>query len=202
VRLRTVTLAALAVLAVASCGPFAQQATEATRDPRPLEFNAGPAPWPAPDRVRDRAEAAGLKLGQEGTTIHFHTHLDVFVDGTRVTIPILGFADCCVSPLHTHSESGMLHIESEESAVFTLGQAFALWGVRITEDCIGAYCSANTPIAVYLNGEKQTMSARDLPLAPGAEIVVVIGTSPLTIPSHYDCVNAAEMERGNCVQFK
>jgi len=129
--LRLLAASAAITLALASCaragGPAAAEPSADAGGP--LQINSGPAPWPAPDRERARAEAAGLKLGEEGTARHFHTHLDVFVDGVSIAVPVLGFADCCVSPLHTHTQSGILHIESNDTAaVYTLGQVFALWG--------------------------------------------------------------------------
>jgi hypothetical protein len=201
--LRLLAASAAITLALASCaragGPAAAEPSADAGGP--LQINSGPAPWPAPDRERARAEAAGLKLGEEGTARHFHTHLDVFVDGVSIAVPVLGFADCCVSPLHTHTQSGILHIESNDTAaVYTLGQVFALWGIRLSDDCIGGYCRPSVPISLYVNGVKQAGAIADLQLAPGAEIAVVIGREPSLIPISYDCANAGDIEIRSCSQ--
>jgi hypothetical protein len=49
----------------------------------------GPAPWPAnTTELRPRLAALGLPtLGREGTALHIHQHLDLFVNGRRATVP-------------------------------------------------------------------------------------------------------------------
>jgi hypothetical protein len=50
----------------------------------------------------------------EGTAVHIHQHLDLYVDGAKAPVPAgigidpaVGFA-----PLHTHDASGVIHVES------------------------------------------------------------------------------------------
>ena len=133
----------------------------------------GPAPrWPAPkpDRVVALTEAAGLTAEKkESLQHHVHAHLDVYVDGKRVTVPaaigikiddpeVKHFAvdgqtaygridECnepCISPLHTHDVSGILHTESATAVDNTLGQVFTEWDVKLTADCVDAYCTPGT----------------------------------------------------------
>src|SRR5947209_3945435 len=73
-------------------------------------------PWPAPSDPAARVAAAGLPmLGSEGSALHIHAHLDVIVDGRPVAVPaLLGIDESAhqISPLHTHDETGVIHIES------------------------------------------------------------------------------------------
>ena len=97
----------------------------------------GPAPWPANTaELRPRLTALGLPtLGHEGTALHIHQHIDVFVNGRRVMVPAgIGIdpAGRFISPLHTHDTTGVIHVESPSVKPFFLGQFLGVWGVRFT----------------------------------------------------------------------
>src|SRR5581483_12176207 len=88
---------------------------------------------------------------------HVHSHLDIFVDGQPKLVPaglgivisdpavhhdvVDGFDEyggisvpcdhACISPLHTHDVSGVLHTESASDVDNTLGQLFTEWNVRL-----------------------------------------------------------------------
>lgn len=154
----------------------------------------GSAPWPAnAGRLRARLRALGLPaLGREGTALHIHQHLDVFVRGRRVAVPAgIGIAASAgfISPLHTHDASGVVHVESPDVRTFTLGQLFGVWGVRFTKRCLGGYCAhGGERLWVFSDGHLFTGDPRVLPLAPQAEIVVAFGTRgelPEPLPSGY-----------------
>lgn len=174
------------------------------------------AHWPAPPDPMARTVAAGLvPETHETLQHHVHAHLDVFVDGVAFTVPagvgiriddpavksvvnILGQASyggisvpCetpCISPLHTHDTSGVLHTESAVDVDNTLGQFFVEWGVRLDGQCVGEYCSPDKPIAVYVDGQPvatDTDSLTGLKLLDKREIAIVIGTPPATIPDSF-----------------
>ncbi len=154
----------------------------------------GASPWPAnTGRLRVRLQALGLPaLGREGTALHIHQHLDVFVHGRRVSVPAgigIAAAQGFISPLHTHDASGIVHVESPQVRTFTLGQLFGVWGVRLTRRCLGGYCASGADrLRVYTDGRPYTGDPRVLPLAPHAEIVVAFGTRmqlPRPLPSSY-----------------
>ena len=114
-----------------------------------LTLNTGPAPWPNPDNVADRIDAAGLPSSStESLTVHYHSHVDIFVDGKSEPVASsIGREDQSLfSPLHTHATSGLIHIEAPEEQDFTVGMLFTEWGVRLTNDCIGGYCSPDTKL--------------------------------------------------------
>src|SRR5439155_16710860 len=54
-----------------------------------IGVQTGPAQWNAGlDHLTDRLKPLGLsELGAEGTVIHIHQHLDIFVDGKHITVP-------------------------------------------------------------------------------------------------------------------
>ena len=98
-------------------------------------------------------------------------------------------AQPCISPLHTHDETGVLHTESMDPEPHTLGQFFVEWGVELSETCVGEHCDP-TPIAVYVDGEPYEGDPRAIELTDEKVIVIAIGTPPEVIPSTYDFSNA------------
>jgi hypothetical protein len=168
--------------------------------------------WPAPPDPLERTVAAGLEPEpREQLAFHVHAHVDVFVDGEPITIPagiginiddpavrrfdeadgsvayggITLCAKPCISPLHTHDETGIIHTESATPQPNTLGQFFIEWGVPLSDSCVGEYCSP-TPIAFYVNGEPYTQDPRAIELTDHEEIAIVIGTPPPRIPTAAD----------------
>jgi hypothetical protein len=169
--------------------------------------------WPAPSNPLARARAAGLApKTHEFFAYHVHAHLDVFLNGKTVRIPAgIGMnihdpgvhsipasdgttsygrisppcAKPCISPLHTHDVSGILHTESQRSQPNRLGEFFVEWGVRLSKRCVATYCKPKTPIAVYVDGKAFTGDPRTIALTNLKEIAIVIGSPPSSIPSTF-----------------
>ena len=143
----------------------------------------------------------------EHLAYHVHSHLDVFVNGKRVTIPAgmgidtldkavkhgplpdgsIGYGSIvkcprvCISPLHTHADFGFLHTETDKPVPNRLGQFFIEWGVRLDRSCVGGYCKPDS-IRVYVNGKRYLGDPRKILLANMREIAIVIGSLPGKIP--------------------
>jgi len=146
------------------------------------------APWPPEyEHLADRLLPLGLDtLPQEAVNTHYHSHLDIFVDGKKVTVPALigiNTGAQYITQLHTHDTRGVIHIESpKENDHFTLGQFVAEWGVFLNAKCIGAYCDG---LKWYLNGKLQTGDPQAYTLQSHDEIAIVVGKPPKKIPSSY-----------------
>lgn len=151
-------------------------------------------PWTAETaHLNQRLAALSLPaLAKEGSALHIHQHLDLFINGKNIPIPagigvnqLSGF----ISPLHSHETDGVIHVESDKVEDFTLGQFFDVWGVRLTKDCIGGYCgNATSTLKMYVNGTLTPGDPRKLVLTPHQQIVLVYGTeeeAPKVIPSSY-----------------
>jgi hypothetical protein len=191
-------------------------AARAKRQPRPAQGEAKVL-WRAPDNALERTVEAGLAPERKEFLIHHvHAHLDVFLDGQPVAVPAgiginiddpgvkrfeepdgsfsYGGIDpacrkACISPLHTHDRTGILHTESKTPKPNTLGQFFTEWGVRLSEACVGKYCDPK-PVAFYVNGKPYEDDPRAIQLTDGKEIAIVIGTPPAKIPKTADVSNA------------
>jgi hypothetical protein len=171
--------------------------------------------WPAPASPMALATQAGLEpTDREYLTTHLHAHLDVFVDGKHVEVPSgIGIDTAaptgidshptddgtgteyavslceaaCLSPLHTHDPSGVLHSESRAANQdpYTLGQFFTEWGVRLDGSCVGEFCAPGTSVDVYVNGAKHDGNPADIKLKSHVEIAIIIGKPPSVIPNSW-----------------
>jgi len=130
----------------------------------------------------------------EQFAMHVHSHLDIIINGVNFLVPSqIGIPSNCFYWLHTHDESGIIHIEAPMQRDFTLGQFFDIWNKTFNNDQIFNYVpNANSPLKVYVNGTKVPNSTnyRDIKLNNGLnaheEIAIVYGTRPSTIPSSYN----------------
>lgn len=151
-------------------------------------------PWNRPDDQQAQVQAAGLSLtSQETLTVHYHAHLDVFVNGKKVPVPGgLGInvgpngqapahGSPGIAPLHTHDATGVVHIEAPKADKFTLGQVFDEWGVRLTANQAGAY----SPVKVYVDGKPVTGDPAGIVLKPHEEVAVVAGHGTVSVPPSY-----------------
>ena len=146
------------------------------------------APWaPEYEFLADRLLPLDLTTlgGHEGLVMHFHAHLDIFVDGKRVAIPrLVGINPGAgyLTELHTHDARGVVHIEAQKERDFTLGQFMAEWGVYLDAKCVGAYCNG---LKWYVNGKQQTGNPGNLVFESHQEIALVVGKPPAKIPATY-----------------
>ena len=153
----------------------------------------GKAPWQAEiNDLSQRLQVIGVpELPQEGTVLHIHQHLDIFVNGKHVTVPFgIGITpppNGFFAELHTHLTDGIIHVESATKREFSLGEFFAVWGVYMTKKCIGGYCAkSGSPLKFYVNGTKYTGNPDTLPLRKHDEIAVVYGKRPKKIPRSFN----------------
>jgi hypothetical protein len=204
---RPVSCACLIALSLAGCSKSAPKAP-ASAQPAPTPTADAP-PWPRPSDTLDLARRAGLvPATQEFFTYHVHAHLDVFVNGKPIQVPggiginiddpavhsgvIDGApayggistpcAQPCISPLHTHDVTGVIHTESPERHDYLLGQLFAEWNVRLDARCVGGFCKPDS-ISIFVDGTAFTGNPAGIVLKDLEEIAIVIGTPPATIPA-------------------
>jgi hypothetical protein len=200
---RIVTFAAVLCMALGACSSGSSSAKPA----------ASKIVWPAPADPLARTRAAGLVAdSQENFVHHVHAHLDVFVNGEPVVVPAgIGIniddpavhvfdeggvksygginpacKQACISPLHTHDITGVIHTESPTNVDNTLGELFVEWGVKLDTKCVDKYCAPDTKIAVYVDGTPFTGDPRRIGLSDQKEIAVVIGSPPAEIPKTGD----------------
>jgi hypothetical protein len=209
--MRIPAVAVSGVLCMAACGSTVTQSSLPEQQSAPTPA-AGGAPWPLPADPMGLTRAAGLQPERsESLAFHVHAHLDVFVNGQQVLVPagigieihdprvnalsssvgqgyggIAGCANPCISPLHTHYPTGVIHTESATSQLNHLGQLFTEWGLRLDANCVGGYCSPAARALVLVDGNRYSGNPADIELGDQEEIAIVIGSLPSQVPSSYD----------------
>lgn len=124
---------------------------------------------------------------------HIHAHIDILVNSQHMYIPpqIGIIPDKCIYWLHTHDETGIIHIESPIKGDFTLGQFFDLWKRKLDnpQGFDNVFNGKDVPI-VYINGSKAPsgINYRDIKLHAHDEIALVYGRlpQPNSIPTTYN----------------
>jgi hypothetical protein len=205
-RTTTSLLLVIAVAALAGCGGSVDAPEGVEAAPRPA---TGAVPWPVPPDPLELTRKAGLvPETHEYLQYHVHAHLDVFVNGEPVDVPAgLGIAiddpavhhfddgsyggidppcaEPCISPLHTHDVTGVLHTETKDPTPNTLGQLFTEWDVALDGNCVGGYCEPEASVLVYVDGRMYEDDPAGIELTDRKEIAIVIGTPPAAIPASY-----------------
>lgn len=143
-------------------------------------------PWSLPANTSDAAKAVGLRVGpMEGTAAHFHSHLDISVNGQPIAVPAnIGVdpASGQMSELHTHDERGVLHVEAPTAdGRYTLGQVFTEWQVRLDAEGIGGLDNSNTDsLRAYVDGKRFQGDPATIQLTAHRQISLVYGPRDAT----------------------
>ena len=127
----------------------------------------------------------------EQLLFHNHVHLDIFIGGQPYTVPsqIGIIPGKCIYWLHTHDDSGVIHIESPVTRNFTLGQFFDIWKKRFSNvQIFDNTANATNIMAVYVNGNKINGEAdyRNINMQEHDQIAIVFGRPPSKILSTYE----------------
>jgi hypothetical protein len=182
-----------------AAGPnVAQSPCELVGGP-PAQRRSTAAPWDAPVDAVAGMELAGLTPLFANLVKHVHSHVTLLVDGTSIPVPagigigepvdvgggVIESAVGVLSPLHTHTSDGILHVEADIPPLdLTLGQFFDEWQVQLTSSCLGSYCNGRgKTLRAYVNGA-QVSDPRTIALTDHADIVLVYGLPgvPSTLP--------------------
>ncbi len=182
-RARIASLALVLMLGLAAVGLTAGEAISSGAAAPLPGLMVGKGPWgPNNGRyLRQRLKAIGLHaLPTEGVALHNHAHLDLAVNGRLYPVPALigiNVGQRFITELHTHDQSGIIHVESPAVRKFTLGQFFGVWGLRLSSRCLGGYCaSGDKLVRVWVNGKQVRTDPRKIALRSHEEIVVTYGT--------------------------
>src|SRR5579871_5301137 len=168
----------------------------------PVHENAGSDLAPAnPPGGIPTAGDVGCESKEE-VTFHVHAHLAVYNNGVTQRVPsgigigqpwqvvqtdsgpfVGGGSTFCW--LHTHTQDGVIHIESPDARGFTLGQFFEVWGQPLSPNQVGPLTGQ---VFAYLDGAPIDGDPSAIPLGPHAVIQLNVGTDapppqPFTFPA-------------------
>jgi hypothetical protein len=152
---------------------LAALALAAGGDPSVVPIPIGPGPRFQPTAIaRDGRPVGELECRPAGKT--FRIHLELFAERKVVVVPSgIGVARSgCVYPARTLTPTGV--VEVERGAKLRLGDLFRIWGRRLGERALLSFRSSR-PVRAYVAGRRHDGPAAELPLTPGAQIVVELG---------------------------
>lgn len=128
---------------------------------------------------------------QEFVTLHVHTHLALYFHGKQIQVPkqigiVPSASGGCLYWLHTHDESGIIHVEAPQLGApngggFTLGKFFMVWGQPLTNSNVAGM---KGPVAAYVNGMRYNGDLRAIPLGSHQQIVLEVGTPTVPAPNY------------------
>ena len=120
----------------------------------------------------------------EQNVFHVHSRLAVFVDGEERGIPSeIGIPSGagCLYWLHSHTDDGIIHIESPERRTFTLGDYFDIWRQPLSPARVGP---AKGEVIAYVDGERFRGNPRTIEL--GAHTLVQLNIGKDVKPEPFD----------------
>lgn len=201
-RRRTSVLVALAAAAVAAGIAVPGLASSSPASAFPVvDGGVSSVPILAPSTGATGRPVDGIDSDTaERLAFHVHAHLQIYVDGQQRAVPagigvvpplqvrqtsrgpfVVGGAG--IYWLHTHDDSGVVHVESPVERRFTLGELFDLWGQPLGPDRVGP---ARGPVTALVNGAVVGGDPRDIQLTAHAVVQLDIGTPvafrPYTFP--------------------
>jgi hypothetical protein len=111
-------------------------------------------------------------------TEHMHARLTIEHNGANVAVPAniglvsAAYAVICIYWLHTHDDSGTIHIEAP-GGTFTLADFFAVWGQPLSSTRVGPY---EGHVRAYVNGAPYKGAPQNIPLLDGEQIRLVVSS--------------------------
>ena len=125
----------------------------------------------------------------EGAALHIHANLQMYDRGRKKTVPSnigIPISVGCLYWMHTHSTNGMIHIESPQSQLFTLGQFFDIWAVDLNRSqADGLSAGRGKSLRFLVNGQVWTRDPKLIPLG-NHEVIVIESGPPYAAPQKPD----------------
>jgi hypothetical protein len=191
-----IVLGAAAVLLLVS--PTSTQAPQRPAAAAAPTLSILPTQAPTVDPTRRGAASASASAGDvngipcdalESTVFHIHVHLAIFLDGREQLVPFgVGIGQpwqvtnsdegpfvedgACFYWIHTHTQDGVIHIESPVRRRFTLGDFFAIWQVPLSPTQVGP---SQGPVITYVNGKRDDTNPSDIVLLAHERIQLNVG---------------------------
>jgi hypothetical protein len=179
--------------------PLTQIPTYTWTDPPPFDPNpitlvylgvVGNNYWPAGNTSTggNGSNVDGLICAPNMSALyHVHAHLAIFKDGQWLAMPAnVGILSSCDYEMHTHDQTGIIHIETPTFKKFTLGQFFDIWGEPLTSTNVAGVTGT---VVAYINDNGDSRrymgDLRDIELTSLRDITLQIGTTPITTLATY-----------------
>jgi hypothetical protein len=155
----------------------------------PPKAQVTPGPWDAgTEGLEKRVAALGLPDPSD-TVFHIHANLEIFTDGKKQKIPAnvgINQDSQFITSLHTHDDTGVIHMEAVQPYPFKLGQFFQVWNVPFSKLQIGSYHTGKgLVLQLWVNGKQIKGNPQDYVMKAHDRIVVGFG-KPGSFPHNND----------------
>jgi len=124
----------------------------------------------------------------EQLAVHYHAHVDILYKNQPVIIPAntgIPAGGSCLYWLHTHDETGIIHIEApkpQANRKFTLGDFFAVWRQPLSRSKVATIpVGSGNDLKVWVNGVPYAGDPSKIVLTEKEQVVLEIGP-PYTDP--------------------
>lgn len=89
-----------------------------------------------------------------GVGMHTHSNLTILLNGQKQEIPAnAGISATCMRPIHTHDDTGKIHMEFKQVRDVKLGEFFEVWGKSFSSKGIFDHQNAGTKrVKLFVNG--------------------------------------------------
>jgi hypothetical protein len=157
--------------------------------PEGIALESGPALAPATGAATGQTVDGIQCIAAEQAVYHIHAHLVVYVGGSARQVPLgvgvvqpsvsqtkngpFASATHCYYWLHTHTNDGIIHIESPTQHTYTLGNFFDIWQQPLSANQAGP---ATGTVTAFVNGTRYSGDPRAIPLGSHTDIQLDVGS--------------------------
>ncbi|GAC1398295.1 MAG: hypothetical protein NVSMB52_11850 [Chloroflexota bacterium] len=130
----------------------------------------------------------GVPCNAEDVTYHQHSHLTILLKGKPMAVPAnTGIhGNSCLYWLHTHDDSGEIHMEAPRPRTFTLGNFFDIWGEPLSRTrAASAIVASGSVMHVYVGRSLYTGDPRTVVLRRHTQVTIEVGP-PFSPPQPFD----------------
>jgi hypothetical protein len=190
-------------LATAGCGSSADAPAGLTISGPGLQTSQpasglSQAPWrPEYTHLAQRLKLIGIPPGGQ-EKFHIHAMLRIYINGLLAPLPAeigLDPAKGVESSMHTHDSTGIIHMEAPHPYNYTLGDFFAVWGVKLGPAQVGGLTGyGGDHLHFYLNGKPFTNPAA-LVLHKRDNVIIGYGVDN-SFPHKASTLLLTEVEKG------
>ncbi len=107
------------------------------------------------------------------TQFHIHPNLEIIINGQKQEIPTnIGITVDCMDAIHTHDNTGKIHVESPEKRNFTLADFFALWNKTYNKNQIFDYKVDDTHIIRQTINGQETQDYENTVLRDNDQVII------------------------------
>lgn len=107
-------------------------------------------------------------------SLHIHPHLEIIVNGEKQVIPAnVGVLPGCMRPVHTHDQTGTVHIEWKKPRDFALGDFFRVWGETFNQSQILDFQADENHEVIMTVNSQRSEGYENLIMRDGDRIAII-----------------------------